>query len=404
MLGRKECLAAAVSAVLAGLAVVILPGPGDGDTIEVRVQGRAPSAPELTGVRNVADQAQLPSSSTSTTAPAAVRFGRVAWARQGDVWLYDAETGKRRALTSDGERRYDSQPRFRDPSRVTYLNAAGKFSPDPTLMEYDLTTGRGHAVTRLFRQVRAYDWRPDGTTLAYYGVNGEGEATELHLTGNGPPRTRLFAPILGRGGYVNYGETRVEWAPDGRHLLVQDTALDTAQDETLYILQPDGTDALPPRPGTWARWSPDGRTIYCLCGTVAKAADWAWQAVDVSTGAATPLLITAGARPSLSPDGRLLAFDDGEDTPSIHVLDLQKPTSTPRFLARAAMAPVWLSSSRLAVTNTRPCPATQDDCLAGGHGSMFGPPGTASALDLITGRRSPLPPISTDGAEAKPSG
>jgi WD40 repeat protein len=247
---------------------------------------------------------------------------------------------------------------------------------------------------------RAYDWSPDGKALAYDSTSSDDGVTELHITGNGPERLRRFVPILGRGGFINYDETRIEWSPDGRRLLVQDTALDTSQDETLYILNADGSNAAAPWLGTWARWSADGRSIYCLCATNLTKADWLWHSVDVASGVSTPLLIDSGARPSLSPDGRLLAFDDGEDTPSVYVLDPRTPGNQPRFLARGAIAPICLGSTRLAFTNTRPCPASEDECLAGGHGSMFEPAGTAAAIDFPTGRRSQLPPMATDGADA----
>jgi len=183
---------------------------------------------------------------------------------------------------------------------------------------------------------------------------------------------------------------------------MQDTALDTSQDATLYILDADGNDAVAPRNGTWARWSPDGRTLYCNCATTLAADDCRWMAIDVTSGVSTPLLISSGARPSVSPDG-LLAYDDGEDTPGVYVLDPRKPGSRPRFVARAAIAPIWLSPSRLAFTNTRPCPRTEDECLVGGHGSMFEPAGTAAAFDLTTNRRTPLPPIPTEDADTSPS-
>lgn len=87
----------------------------------------------------------------------------------------------------------------------------------------------------------------------------------------------------------------------------------------------------------------------------------------------------------------------------MHIIDPRTPGSRPRFLARAAIAPTWLSPTRLAFTNTRPCPRTKDECRAGGHGSMFEPAGSAAAIDLSTHRRSPLPPIPTDGADTAPS-
>ncbi|MGH9008871.1 MAG: hypothetical protein ACRDYF_03385 [Acidimicrobiia bacterium] len=397
MLGRRELVAAAVAALMAGLAVVVLAGLDEGEVVEVRVQGGVPAVPELTIIRET---------STTTAPAAAAHSGRVVWAENGDIWLYDAETDKRRALTTDGTARHDFKPRFRDGTRVTYLRSNEEFGPDPTLVEFDLISGQRHALQQLPGYIRAYEWNPDGITLAYYSVLSDDGNTELHITGNGPPRLRRLAPIEGRGRFINYDETRIEWSPHGHRLLVVDTALDTAVgtsfENTLYVLNADGTDAIAPGLGTWARWSADSRSIYCLCATQPNRDDCRWQAIDVTNGLRTPLLIHSGARPSLSPDGRLLAYDDGKDTPSMYVLDPRKPGSQ-RFLARAAIAPVWLSPSRLAFTNTRPCPDSEDTCLAGGHGSMFEPAGTAAAIDLPTGRRSPLPPIATDGADTAPS-
>ncbi|HKY76880.1 MAG TPA: hypothetical protein VJS45_12110 [Acidimicrobiia bacterium] len=388
---RRELVAAAVAALMAGLAAVGLAGLDDGEVVEVRVQGGVPTLPDMTRVED-----------GPTTSTPVNDAERVVWAEKGDVWLYDGETGRRRRLTTDGVARHDFKPRFRSGGMVTYLSSPQEFGSDPAMFEVDLATGKSEMVRLLPGYIRAYDWNPDGNVLAYYSAPAGDGATELHITGNGLPRLRRFTPILGRGGFVNYDEIRVEWSPDGRRLLVQDTALDTSQDATLYILDADGRDALTPQLGTWARWSSDGRTIYCRCATTLTADDWLWKAVDVTSGVGTPLPIPSAARPSISPDGRLLAYDDGEDTPSVHVLDLRKP-GTPRFLTRAAIAPIWLSPSRLAFTNTRPCPRTEDDCLAGGHGSMFEPAGTAAAIDLTTNRRTPLPPIPTDGADTATS-
>ena len=384
-------MAAAVAALMAGLAAVGLAGLDDGKVVEVRVQGGVPALPEPAGA-----------GPTSPTSAPASDAERVVWAENGDVWLYDGETGRRRRLTKDGVARHDSKPRFRSGGMITYLSASQESGPDPAMFEVDLATGTSQMVRRLPGYIGAYDWSPDGNALAYYSAPAEDGATELHITGGGLPRLRRFVPILGRGGFINYDETRVEWSPDGRRLLLQDTALDTSQNETLYILNADGSDALAPQLGTWARWSSDGRTIYCHCATTTTANDWLWKAIDVTSGVSTPLPVPSGARPSVSPAG-LLAYDDGEDTPSVYVLDPRAPGSQPRLLARAAIAPIWLSPSRLALTNTRPCPRTEDECIAGGHGSTFEPAGTAAAFDLTTTRRTPLPPIPTEGADTSPS-
>jgi hypothetical protein len=123
MPGRREWVAAAVAALMSGVAVVVLAGLDDGEVVEVRVQGRAPAFPELTGIGDT---------STTTASAAVVSSGRVVWAEKGDVWLYEPETGERRALPTDGIARHDSKPRFRDGARVTYLTANKEFGPQDT--------------------------------------------------------------------------------------------------------------------------------------------------------------------------------------------------------------------------------------------------------------------------------
>ena len=251
---RREWLAAASAALLAGLAVVAAAWEDVG-VVEVRVQGSAPA--------EVSPAASPPS--TGTTGDSG---RRIVWAENGKVWLYEDETGGRRALTDNGTARWDFLPRFRDPDRVTYLSSDER-DTGSALMEVSLATGRSSALTRLRGAVRSYDWSPDGETLAYYGTAAEDEATVLHIVGTGEPYLRPFRPILDRGGFINWDETRVEWSPGGRHLLVIDTALDAAIDDspatTLHVLNPDGTDAIPParrsgRPSPAWRWPVCSRT------------------------------------------------------------------------------------------------------------------------------------------------
>ena len=99
MLGRRELVAAAMAALMSGLAVVVLAGLDDGEVVEVRVQGQVPALPEWA---RIAD-------SPTTTIPAAATSGRVVWAEKGDVWLYEAYTGQRRKLTTDGVARHDAR-------------------------------------------------------------------------------------------------------------------------------------------------------------------------------------------------------------------------------------------------------------------------------------------------------
>jgi dipeptidyl aminopeptidase/acylaminoacyl peptidase len=352
-----------------------------------------------------------PARPVTTTAPAAVASAdraRIVWADAGDIWLYQAATGERRPLTSDGEARAEYLPRFHGPDRVTFVadddRPANDFRPgagsrSSVIREVDLSSGRTSDLARIEGGVAALDWSPDGAILALYLSGADDHPSELVFIAGGRQKLiRRFGPVWGRGGFVNYDEWRVEWAPDGRRLLVLDTGLDTSQEETLYVLDADGTDAVAPRGGTWARWGADSQTIYCVCTVRPGDETSTWQALDTGTGARTPLLLERAMRPSVSPDGRFLAFDDGEDTPGVHVLDLT-PGSRPRRVAGGAIAPIWLDGEHLAVTDTRPCPDTPDECDAGGHGSMFQPAGTASAIDVASGERTPIAPLSTDNAD-----
>ncbi len=396
---RRWVLAAAV---VGALVVTGLAWANRDRGVSVRAGGQAspPTRPDLA--------VPSPSAIPVPVATAPATAARIVGAESGDIWLYEAATGERRPLTRDGETRSEYLPRFHGPDRVTFVVnegwpdndfRPGVGSPASVIREVDLRTGRMADLASIEGGVGAHDWSPDGMTLALLGASGDGTTTELRfLPEDGDEVVRSLAPVLGRGGFINYDESRVEWAPDGRHLLVLETALDTSQDETLYVLRPDGTDAIAPRAGTWARWSADAHTIYCLCALHPGDESWAWQAIDTGNGVGRPLLLEQAMRPSLSPDGRFLAFDDGEDTPAVHVLELS-PGSRPRRVTTGAIAPLWLDSGHLAVTDTEPCPDDADTCMAGGHGSMFLSAGTASAVNVASGQRTPIAAPSTDNAD-----
>ncbi len=405
MLGWSARWMAAGAAAGAMLVLVFSPQVGRERRFDVRAGGGVAGLPEAPG--SIASP--VPSTPGTTPVSRTRDGGRMVWSEAGDIWLYEAATGELRPLTGDGQARSDFLPRFRGAGRVTFLSLDGhpdnEYHPGLTarpsvLREIDLATGRVRDVADLGAGVMSVDWSPDGATLAVYAAPGDGTPGDLRLVSEDwQTSIRRLPPVWGRGGFVNYDDRRVEWSPDGRHLLLVDTGMDTSQEETLYVLNASGTDALAPRAGTWARWGADGRTIYCACAVGPSDQQWPWQAIDVDHGIRTPLVIKRGMRPSVSPDGRYLAFDDGEDTPSIHVLDLAEPGSLPRRVTGAAMAPVWLGSGHLAVTDTRPCPEDEDSCMAGGHGSMFLPAGTVAVVVVATGERQTIVPGSTEDAD-----
>lgn len=133
------------------------------------------------------------------------------------------------------------------------------------------------------------------------------------------------------------------------------TPLDTAPDNTMYVLDRNGKDLAAPRMGTMARWGADSGTVIYRDFAGNKRA---WHLLDLGTGKVRDLAMTAGTvRPALSPDRTLIAYDDAQGEPTIYVFDLT--TGRERKLATGSLGAIWLSNDTLAATVVRACvPAT----------------------------------------------
>jgi hypothetical protein len=303
----------------------------------------------------------------------------IAYAHEGDIWLYDAASGENHRLTAGGFDCWEGNPAFRNSSTVSFV-------ADGMLYDFDLRTGD---IDKVFGDEGIYwfDWSPDGKTLAYIGSDGNGERSQLVLAEpkNGSKRVvRSFANSEGRCGSQD-DEAAVTWSPDGRSLLVLVTHLKEGSD-TLYVVSQSGSDIIPSTKGTYARWSPDGKTVYYREFTGKRR----WFAVDVPSGAKRGLAMTAGTyRPSVSPDGSALAYDGGSDGVASFVYDLA--AGQERKVSAGRAAPVWLTPDAIVVSNTKAC----DDCMD----MTWQPSGTSSRIDVASGSRRTFPIASTLDAE-----
>ncbi len=314
-----------------------------------------------------------PSPTTPTSAAA------VAYTDDGDLYHYDVRTDRVTRLTTDGAKRSEVSPRFTDAATVAF--AAGR-----SIIEIDVAGKVEREIHRAAGNVQVLAWSPDRTTLAYlYDRGDQGVAMTLHVTNLETDATadvRNFKPWLGRGGGED-DEVSLQYSPDGKLLLVVLTPLDTVSKETLFVMKPDGKDAVPPRFGTFGRWSLDSGTAYYRDYQAPRA----WHTLNVSTGAVGALGMAANThRPALSWDGTMLAYDESEQA-AIFVFDLA--SGRERKLAGGRIGPIWLSADALAATDVGDCTPGTDCEGAWVHKH------TASRIAVADGKTAPLRLAST---------
>jgi hypothetical protein len=288
----------------------------------------------------------------------------------GVLWLYDASTDSTTRLTShpDSSR---LQPRYRGPRTVSFIQRHEKVDEVPpsgqtSLYELDLEDRRLTEILRVPTDLfLGYGWSPDGEQLAYHFLTSHSVQTValcLYDSVRGTMKELRSHPAEFGRGPSQSDEAMVAWSPQGSALVVTETH--ALQDPSLVLIDRDGGDVVPPFEGTFARWLPDGRTVlFREPNEVLKPggpgkipSSVRWFTLDITSGKIRSVGIPAGTfRPAISPDGRLVAYDDGDqDEPSTFLYDVASGTS--RMLIRGYGAPIWLGASQIAVTAGGPCP------------------------------------------------
>ena len=288
------------------------------------------------------------------------------------IRLYDISTRSVTVLRhglAAGSYRVD--PQFLDAQRVSFVDRreaddALPFGRD-SLYVMDIATRAVTEVLRLDATILSYRWTDDATKVVYeigsselrvedgkqvpFGVN----LLCFYDVNEGRTRTiRRLEYIVGRGGHES-DERRLDWSPSENAILV----VDTIQPTHIYVVDREGRDLVPPRSGTFARWIDQETIIFRQenqlrsDGTLREGR---WLMLDVTTGMRLQFDLPKGtSRPEISPDGRLIAFDDGDrEDPSTYVFD--RSTGLSRLLVRGFGAPIWLSTEVVAVTAGGPCP------------------------------------------------
>jgi len=302
--------------------------------------------------------------------------------------LYDIDADSIEAVGEPGSTE-GLRPAFRTPGLVSFVRQRepsddGHTFGQDSLYELDLETGQTTELLRLPNTILGLDWSPDGSLLAYQlrtetpsrigprllclFDSGSGEASLLRSI------PRPFGTSTGQR-----EETAVTWSADGRFIL----AVETAAEPSLFVVDLDGRDVVTPRDGTFGRWLTGGRILFQEDNPRNNEDPGDWFVLSTTNGQTRPFDLPPGYRPAVSPDGDMIAFDDGDrDEPSVFIFDIHRGVS--RRLARGHVAPVWLGPDLIAATAAGPCPA----------GSFCPIPwsvrGTTVGIDVGAGEHTPL--------------
>ncbi len=179
---------------------------------------------------------------------------RVAIMADGDVWIYDMDSGRRSRVTSDGKSEIYVEW---DPAgtRVAYSSRRDEESVNVWIQPSD-GSGQAEQLTDLDGNVDLDSWSPDGRVLAVHHHPRQG--TQDILMVPLAEANRKPEPFLVRG-FVDEGST---FSPDGRYIAYVST--ETGQNEVQIrpYPGPGGQVTVSVGGGSKPMWSRNGELFY----------------------------------------------------------------------------------------------------------------------------------------------
>lgn len=346
------------------------------------------SAPTPSGTPTPSGSSPDPSATATRTEPAKPALPRARRAVVSDgetIYLYDVKTDRLSEIVQGGSL---SQPRFVSADRVAFVSESVP-GGSAALRTFDLKTRRIETVFEVSSGIRAYDWSPTGTTIAFI-THDELDFPQLRYRSLATGSTRSVATLAraqGRGISPD-DQVKLEWTRNGRMLLVAYTFADGGIDagevppdqSQLQVRDAAGDlvfaaeHADDPTQATWS-WNQKG--VYYR--TADGAFVWDAEAEEVSAVPGG----TAWFNPSPSPDRDFLAYDTGSFRAASKTFVLDLRTGATRQIGEKGRSnPVFASATVVWVQKVERC---TDGCQY-----PAAPVNEVLAVNLRTGVEKPI--------------
>ena len=192
-------------------------------------------------------------------------------------------------------------------TRIAYVEAAGSVEdPSYRLIVAEADGHRPQTILTSGEPLMSPDWSPDGERLAYVSFES-GRSSQIFVQDVATGERRAVASFEGINGAP-------AWSPDGRQLAI---TLSRGGNPDIYLINADGSGE--PRQltrhfgiDTEPAWSPDGRQLYF---TSNRGGGPQIYRIPVRGGEAQRVTFEGAynASPSVSDDGRFLAFTHRQD-------------------------------------------------------------------------------------------
>jgi Tol biopolymer transport system component len=231
--------------------------------------------------------------------PIGAQDGRIAFFRDGTVWVMAADGTGQRAVAPAGP--------IEDVWMPASWSSRGQIGfgrwdhGRVVLMAADASTGALREVARSrFRGAGAFSWAPRGGRVAYLGeydsIGTRANPTLEVVRADGSGR-RVIARVPPREGYGLYEPA---WSPRGDWIVFR--RLVHRRSDSLYLIGPEGGTAEKLVQGRSATWSPSGDRLLYVAGSELRT-------LDLSTRRVRRIATARGiTRVAWSPDGGRVAF------------------------------------------------------------------------------------------------